>query len=199
MGSLDVGEIQEKMEDAKEEASKWHAIYIAFLALLLAVCGLGGGNNGEDMMTSVIKMSDSYNYFQAKNVRQNMYKISNDQMTLMLHTQPGLTEAARTEIQAKIDQYKATIARYETDPEGKDGKKELMDQAKVFEAQHELAIKIDPYFDFSETLLQIAIVLMSVYFITNMKSIMALSYGAGALGGLLLIDAYTLVVEIPFF
>jgi len=199
MAGVDVGEIQEKIEELGDSKnSKWNAIYISFLAVLLAVCGLGGGNNGEDMMTSVIKMSDTYNYFQAKNARQTLYKISVDQMNLMLVTQPNMPAAARAEVQAKIDQYKATIQRYESDPKENDGKKELLEQAKVFSDQHNESVKIDPYFDFSETLFQIAIVLMSVYLITGLRYVMLGSYVTGGLGLFLLVDAYTLFLELPF-
>lgn len=196
---VDVGEIQEHMEEAASEKSKWHAIYIAFLALLLAICGLGGGNNGEEMMTSVIEMSNTYNYFQAKNVRQTMYKVNADQLGLMLVAQPDMPADARAAIEAKIADYKKTVLRYETDPEGMDGKKELLDQARTLQAQHQYTVKVDPYFDFAETMLQIAIVLMSIYLITGLASIMMISYGAGTLGGLLLLDAYTLFFEVPSF
>lgn len=197
--AVDVGEVQEHMEKAAEEDSgSWHAIFIAVLALLLAICGLGGGNNGEDMMTSVIEMSDTYNYYQAKNVRQALLNATADDWELTLLAQPDMPEAAQAAMREKVQAYRATAARYESDPKTGEGKKELLAKAKELEEKHQTAVKIDPYFDFAETMLQIAIVLMSVYLLTKKRQVMILSYAIGALGALLLLNAFTMVVELPF-
>ena len=58
--------------------------------------------------------------------------------------------------------YRKTVARYETEPETGEGKKELIAKAKEYEAKRDHALKQDPYFDYAEALLQIAIVLISV-------------------------------------
>ena len=55
-----------------------------------------------------------------------------------------------------------TIARYESEPTTNEGKKELMARARDHERLRDHALKQDPYFDYAEALLQIAIVLISV-------------------------------------
>ena len=67
----------------------------------------------------------------------------------------------------KLDDYRKTIARYETEPETREGKKELLARARDHEKQRDHALKQDPYFDYAEALLQIAIVLISVAIIAE--------------------------------
>src|SRR5215212_1901115 len=51
------------------------ALLIAILAAILAIGGLGGGNATDDMVANNIKACDSWAFYQAKNVRQTMYKV----------------------------------------------------------------------------------------------------------------------------
>lgn len=197
--AADVGEIAEKItEGAEDDANKWHSIFIAVLAVMLAVCGLGGGNNGEEMMTSIIEMSDTYNFYQAKSVRQTMLKVTADNWELTLQAQPDMPAAARQAMRDQIDSYRKTISRYESDPESGEGKKELLAKAKTFQDAHAETVRTDPYFDFSETLLQVSIVLMSIFLLTNRRLFMLGSYGLGAAGGFLLLNAFTHIADLPF-
>jgi hypothetical protein len=73
-----------------------------------------------------------------------------------------------------------------------------MRQAKEFEAKRDHALKQDPYFDYAEALLQIGIVLISVSIVSSFP---LLAFGGGALGvigTLLMLNGYTLAVEIPW-
>jgi hypothetical protein len=56
----------------------------------------------------------------------------------------------------------------------------------------------DPYFDWSQALLQIAIVLASVYLIIGNLSLLGLSAGLGALGVLLMLNGFALLLPLPF-
>ena len=56
----------------------------------------------------------------------------------------------------------------------------------------------DPYFDWSQALLQIAIVLASVHLIIGNMMLLGLSGGLAALGVLLMINGYTLATWLPF-
>jgi hypothetical protein len=56
----------------------------------------------------------------------------------------------------------------------------------------------DPYFDYGEALLQIAIVLASVAIISGGTPVLAASVLAGGLGALLTLNGFLLLVEVPF-
>ena len=61
-----------------------------------------------------------------------------------------------------------------------------------------MALRKDPYFDWSQAMLQIAIVLASVHLIIGNFMLLALSGGLGGLGVLLMLNGFTLLVPLPF-
>ena len=71
-----IAEIHEDRAEnqAAESFRNRAALMIAILAALLAVGGLGGGNATDDMIENNIKASDTWAFYQAKNVRQTLYK-----------------------------------------------------------------------------------------------------------------------------
>ena len=103
----------------------------------------------------------------------------------------------KDKIAAKAADYRKTSARYESEPENGEGKKELMAKARQHEAIRDHAMKQDPYFDFAEALLQIAIVLISVSIIAEVTLLTWFGGMLGAVGGLLMINGYFLLVEVP--
>jgi hypothetical protein len=101
-------------------------------------------------------------------------------------------------LRTKFEQYRRTVARYESEPDTQEGKKELIARAKAEEAKRDHALKQDPYFDYAEALLQIAIVLISVAIVAELSWLAFFGGGLGLLGALLMINGYTLLVELPF-
>ena len=105
---------------------------------------------------------------------------------------------AKAALKGKADAYRKTSARYESEPETNEGKKELMARAKEFEKKRDHALKQDPYFDYAEALLQIAIVLISVSIVATLPWLAVFGGTIGIVGTLLMINGYTLAVDIPF-
>ena len=85
-----------------------------------------------------------------------------------------------------------------TDPVRKEGLDELFTKAKALEVERDVALRKDPYFDWSQALLQIAIVLASVHLIIGNMTLLGLSGGLSFLGLLLMINGFTLAVNMPF-
>ncbi len=110
----------------------------------------------------------------------------------------NLSAEAKTALKAKAEAYRKTSARYESEPETNEGKKELIARAKEFEKKRDHALKQDPYFDYAEALLQIAIVLISVSIVATLPWLAFFGGAIGVVGALLMINGYTLLVEIPF-
>jgi len=179
------------------------AIIIALMAMLLAITSLGGGNAGEDIMNYNIHASDTWNFYQAKNIRQTAYRLAADELEAELRMQPdALAPEARQAVEARVQQYRETAARYEdepdkeapTDPLRGEGKKQLTARARDFEAQRDRAQAQDPNFDFAEALFQIAIVLASVAILASSRRILWGSVGVGLLAALLMLNGYFLLV-----
>jgi len=165
--------------------------------MLLAITGLGGNNATKEALNENILASNFYNFFQAKNMRQTAYILAADELELAWTKDSTLPAEARTALMAKAEAYKKTIARYESEPETNEGKKELLQRARGHEEKRNHALKQDPYFDYAEALLQIAIVLISVAIVAEQVWLSFLGGGLGLIGGLLMINGYLLLIEIP--
>ncbi len=96
--------------------------------------------------------------------------------------------------QAKTIRQTALKIRYESEPETKEGKKELMVQAKSHEAARDRALRQDPWFDYAEGMVQIAIVLLSVSLIGSIPALFLAGSFLGGLGLLSTVNGFFLLV-----
>lgn len=192
------GEHEAHSAEADSTFRKWTGIYLGVVAMLLAITALGGANATKTMLNSNIQASDTYGFYQAKNIRQTIYQLSAEQLEAELLAQPGMPEAARTKLEQMIKRYRERVERYESDPSTGDGKKELFAKAKELEAKRDHAAERDPNFDFAEALFQIAIVLGSVSIVAASRSLVQLSGALAIAGSLLMINGYFLLVHLPF-
>ena len=195
---MSLDDLIERLTGDKEERSKWIGVYIGVLAVLLAICGVGGGNAAKDATRSNIEAANTWAFFQAKNIRRNSINLAADALELRLAAQPTMPAAARQALEAKIKDYRSTAQKLTTDPEKKEGLDELFVKGKALEVERDIALRKDPYFDWSQALLQIAIVLASVHLIMGNMMLLGLSGGLGALGVLLMLNGFTLLVPLPF-
>ena len=182
---------------AKDQRTKWIGVYIGILAVLLAICAMGGDNVDKDAQRFNIDASNTWSFFQAKNVRRAGLRLASDELELMLAANPGLDVPARITIQAKIDEYKSQDKKLTSDPEKQEGLDELYVKAKALEAQRDVALAQDPYFDWSNALLQIAIVLASVSIISGSTMLLAASGALGLVGSFLMLNGFLMVVNVP--
>src|SRR5205085_8329723 len=145
------------------------------IAMLLAITSLGGSNATKTMLSANIQASDTYGFYQSRNIRQTMFQLSAEQLERDLLALPDMPEAAKAKIQEAIKRYQGRVERYESDPATGEGKKELLAKAKEWEAKRDHAAERDPNFDFSEALFQIAIVLGSVSIVAASRPLIKLS------------------------
>ena len=208
MDSADAAElIAELSEDRAEaaEAEKFRnraALLIAFLAALLAIGGLGGGNATDDMIFSNIRASDTWAFFQAKNVRQTVFEVAMADLEGEIARGGG---TATPEQHRRLDELRSTIARYESEPDPAapsdplrgEGKRQLRAQAQAFEAARDRAVEQDSSFDFAEVLLQLALVLGSVAILAVNRPILFLSGALGVAGAILTANGFLLLFPLP--
>lgn len=193
-------QIAEAREAADDKFKNRAALSIAFMAMLLAITSLGGGNAAEDVANNNIHASDTWAFYQAKSIRQTSLRVAADGLEADLHANPAMPPDAREFIQQKIDEYRSTAARYEDEPDKDDpanpvkgeGRKQLTARAKDFEAQREHAQRQDPNFDFAEALFQIAIVLASVSILAGSRLVLRISLVVGLVATLLMLNGYFL-------
>lgn len=193
-------EIHEELQDVHEKSgSKWVAVYIAILAVALAITGMGASNAMKDMLSNNIEASNLWAFFQAKTIRKTTIDATADEFALILAANPSMPDAAKKQVEDMIKRYKATSERYESEPETKEGRKELVARAKEKEQARDTAQRKDPYFDFAEALIQIAIVLASVSLITRTSLLLIVSFAMSGAGLFLSLNGFLLFAKLSFF
>ncbi len=173
------------------------AVMIGILAMLLAITSLGGDNAKKAMVNANIQASDTFAFYQAKNIRQTSNQLAADELEVLLLTQPTLPADVRANIQGRIDRYKATVSRYESEPTTGEGKKELLATAQGYVRERERAHDQDPNFDYAQALFQIAIVLISVSIVATARWLLGVGLALGVLGLLLMLNGYLLLFHLP--
>ena len=183
---MEAHEASELIEEAGEAHHQKNrsALTISIFAMVLAITSLGGSNAGKEITQENILAANSYAFYQAKSIRQTAIKIAATDMELQLLREPGMNAPAKEAMLKKIDDYKKTVERYESEPEKGEGKKELLERAKEHELVRDHAIRQDPWFDYAEGALQIAIVLLSVSIIGSLPALYFGGLGLGLVGAL---------------
>jgi hypothetical protein len=165
--------------------------------MLLAITSLGGGNAAEDIMNYNIQASDTWAFYQAKTIRKTSTELAADELENQLLISQNLAPEQRQALEKKVADYRATAARYESEPDKGEGRKELSQKAQELTKQRDRAMQQDPNFDFAEALFQIAIVLASVSILATSRKILYVALVAGALAFVLMLNGYFLFFNLP--
>jgi hypothetical protein len=172
----------EELEHAEHAEHASHsnkkiALLIVILALGLAFSETLGKSAQTNGLTDNIRASDTWSFFQAKTIRQTVLRTAAEASALDL---PATTnDEAKAAMSKQIDAWKRTVARYESEPETNEGRKELMARAQAAERSRDVALAKYHQYEFASAAYQIGIVLASSAVITG---IIALAYLGGALG-----------------
>jgi len=194
--------VPEAAGETSRDRERWTGVYIGVLAVLLAICAMGGGNAAKDATLKNIAAANTWAFFQAKNMRRHVLRVRVDEMQLKLASEPDLPATARAAIEAKIAEYKKQDDILTRDSEREPGEREGLDQlwerGKALEIERDIAMQQDPYFDYGEALLQIAIVLASISIITRGTFLLAASAFLGIGGAILTLNGFTLAFTLPW-
>jgi hypothetical protein len=192
---MEAHETTELIEHGHEKSKNRTALLISSLAMVLAIASLGGSNAMKEAAHENILAANTYSFYQAKAIRQQALKIAISDLELKLASDPKMPPQIKELFTKKIEEYQKTIARYESEPETKEGKKELLVKAKGHEAIRDHALLQDPWFDYAEGLLQIAIVLLSVSIIGSIPALFLVGGIVGFLGLLSTLNGFLLIIH----
>src|SRR5215467_3221111 len=189
----------EELEHAEHVEHAGHsnkkiALLIAFLALGLAFSETLGKSAQTQALTDNIKSSDTWSFFQAKTIRQTTLRTAAEAIALV---EPAMSnDTVKAAAAKQIDAWKRTVARYESEPETNEGRKELMARAQAAERDRDHQLAKYHQYEFASASYQIGIVLASAAVITG---IVALAYGSVGLGilGLVLTGMGLFAPEVP--
>ena len=177
----DARDTPDTLADLKERGARRIALLIAVLAALLSIIQTIGDNAAQDALKYNIDASNLWSFFQAKTVRQTSVRTAAE--TLELAAAPPERKEAWDK---RLHDWRQTIARWETEPETNEGRKELVARAKAAEEARDRALAMDNMYDVASAALQVAIVLASASVVVGVTW---LAWAAGGLGVLGLVFA----------
>jgi hypothetical protein len=203
---VEAHEIAERIHEHEEDHAPAHrshetmfrrltAIYVGVVAMLLAIATLGGAEATKETLNANIHASDTYAFYQAKNIRQTLYQISAAELELLAGG-GAISGDAAAKAAELVKRYRDTAARYDSDPTTGEGKKELLAKAHEWEHTRDHARAQLPNFEYAEALLQIAIVLGSVAIVAVSPCLLGFSGTLATVALLLTVNGYLLVVPL---
>jgi lipopolysaccharide export LptBFGC system permease protein LptF len=180
-----MGGPHEQLEHAEHVEHAGHgnkkiALLIAILALGLAFSETLGKASQTEGISLNIKASDTWNFFQAKTIRQTTLRTAAQAFQAEANTVPD--EPKKAVLLKQADDWMKTVARYDSDPKEKDGRKELRELAEKYEHERDIHLARYHSYEYSSAAYQIGIVLASAAVITGMVALVYGSIGLGILG-----------------
>ena len=184
----------EELEERRGKAfTRRVALTTAIYAVVLAIASLGGNNATKEMLLAQQQASDLWAFYQAKAIREHQYRAQKQRLEVDLAERgPAMKPEGRKKFEALMTNFAEEEKRYNAE------KKEIEKDAKKLEHERDVNRTKDPYFDFGEALLQIAIVMSSISILSTSRSTFIFSLLLAVIGVLLTLNGYTLIVKLPF-
>ncbi|MCL4503326.1 MAG: DUF4337 domain-containing protein [Deltaproteobacteria bacterium] len=184
----------EELEEYKAKAfTRRVALTTAIFAVILAISSLGGGMAMKEMLLSQQQASDLWAFYQAKAMREHFYRGQKQRLELDLLERENLKPQVRNRYEEMLAKATAEEARYGLE------KKEIEKDAKYLEHRRDIYLGKDPYFEYAEVLLQIAIVMASIAILAHSRMMFGFSLVPATLGALLAANGFLMIVHLPFF
>lgn len=185
----------EELEELKNKSfTRRVALTTAVYAVMLSIAALGGNNAMKEMLLAQQQASDQWAFYQAKVIREHGYRIQQKLLEVNLADRgASLTPEVRQQYEALLSEFTTEAKRYNAE------KKDIEKEARHLERERDVSRSKDPYFDFAEVLLQIAIVLSSVSILASSRMMYGVSFILAVGGTVLMLNGYTLMVALPFF
>jgi hypothetical protein len=163
-----------------DPSNKKIALLIAVLALILAFSETLAKSAQTSALSYTIETSNLWSFYQAKTIRMTTVRTAVEAAEVEL--KQSTTPAKKDVLQERIENWKKTAARYDSEPETQEGRKELMVRAKTAENNRTRSMAAYHHYELGSAALQIAIVLASAEIITGVVALTWISGGLGIVG-----------------
>jgi len=183
----------ETIEELREDSARdkrnaklngFVAVTVAILATFLGIFNVKDDNIVQAMLAEQAKMIDYWNFYQARNIREEIALATVEQISLGRGSRPEAERAA----------YDASLAKYQALAQSQNTKKEeLKTQAEQATANYDKLNYRDDQFDLSEAAMAIAIAMLAItalthlwwlYWLALIPSVFGLAIGLAGLFGL---------------
>jgi len=184
----------EELEEMRGKAfPRRVALTTAVFAMCLAFAALGGHRATKEMLLAQQQASDQWAFYQAKGIREHQDRVQRQRLEADLAEHgPAMTPQGRETFKGLLVQLREEEQRYHAE------KQEIEHEAKTLEQERDISRAKDPYFEYAEVLLQIAIVMASIAIVSSSRPVFVFSLVLAVLGGLLTLNGYRVVMKIPF-
>jgi uncharacterized protein DUF4337 len=183
----------EELEERRDKAfSRRVALVTAIYAVILAIASLGGNNAMKEMLLAQQEASNQWAYYQSKVIREHLNRGSKLVLEMQLAEPSSLRGPEREKVEGLARKFADEEKRMNVD------KKEIEPKAKAAEAERDRNQLKDPYFDYAEVLLQIAIVCASVSILSTSRPMFWFSSVLAVLGALSTVNGFLLAFRLPF-
>ena len=161
--------------------------YLALTTVIFAVCAtlstFKGGSYSTRSVISQAQASDQWAFFQAKSIRESMYRLQKDNVALAVAVLPkSAGQDVQDRYQAEMKKCEENIAKYEHE------KADIQQEAKRLESMRDDAQHHGQPFGLAVIFLQVAILLSSVAGLFKRKPIWYLALPIGVLGTVCFLD-----------
>lgn len=163
-----------------DPSNKKIALLISVLALFLAFSETFAKSAQTAALSYNIEASNLWSFYQAKTIRMTTVQTMAESAALDAeHTDSPAKKAA---IQGQIGKWNKMAERYNSEPDKREGRKELAARAKVAEEKRIVSMAAYHHYELASAALQIAIVLASAQIITGIAALTFISGGLGVVG-----------------
>lgn len=146
------------------------SILVGVFAVLLAIIHVAAAGNAREGVLKTIEASDTYNYMQAKIIREQILKTAAEQSSLAPSAKAALLKDAQ---------------KLRNPDKAGHGISQLQPAADRLRDEGERASRSGEWYEFAETALQVAIVLLSIALVARSWAIVAGAVSLAGLGALL--------------
>ena len=192
MPELELPNPEELEERRDKHFSRRVALTTAIYAVVLAIASLGGNNAMKEMLLAQQQSSDQWAFYQAKVIREHQYRALKLQLEAQLAEPSSLKGAERAKLEALATRFAEEEKRYNAE------KKDIEKDARKLESERDRHRNRDPYFDFAEVFLQIAIVTASVAILATSRQMFWFSLVLAVIGAILTVNGFTQLFTLPF-
>jgi hypothetical protein len=163
-----MGELGEKVSEAVEHAHESPlgsivALLVALAATFMALASVKDRNITLRMDQAQAKAVDTWNYYQAKSMKQNLAESTLDELTTIKATSPA---AGAETVEKRIANYEKQVTRYEHE------KGEVKEEAEGYEKRYEALNQQHDLFDLCDAAISVAIALLGVTALTKKRPLL---------------------------
>jgi len=188
MAEVEIPNIEEIEEVRAKRFTRRVALTTAIFAVALAITSLGGNNAMKEMLLAQQQASDQWAFYQSKVIREHIYRTQKDLFQAQFEERgKSMPPSVRSHYQTQIKTFGDLESRYRSE------RAEIEREARKLEHERDVYRSRDPYFDYAEAMLQIAIVMASISILATSRPIFYFSIITAVIGCILCFNGYTML------